>query len=51
MLGGMIVLMMIHLKLVRLKNKLIREISDELQNLTAIPEENRMSVNEWLAID
>ena len=30
---------------------MIREISEGLQNLTVIPNEHRMSVNEWLDID
>ena len=31
--------------------ELTREIGGELQNLTAMPDERRMSVNKWLAID
>ena len=33
------------------KEEVIREISEGLQNLTVIPNEHRMSVNEWLDID
>ena len=33
------------------EEEVIREISEGLQNLTVIPNEHRMSVNEWLDID
>ena len=35
----------------RAEEEVIREISEELQNLTVIPNEHRMSVNEWLDIN
>ena len=33
------------------EEEVVREISEGLQNLTVIPNEHRMSVNEWLGID
>ena len=33
------------------EEEVVREISEGLQNLTVIPNEHHMSVNEWLDID